>query len=501
MPSNARTLTAVIHQKGTTMTSVEDFLANLGKTTPAPAPVVRQPVAVPTLALPLLPYQQEAVRFALGRNESYLALDMGLGKTACAIAIAVASLSQSETPLVVVPPSLRTNWVREFHKFAPSVRVAVLSGTKPHALPTADVYIIGDSTVQHWAPSLMGKVDAIIVDEAHRHKNPDAKRAKALKDIARTLSGVRVLMSGTPTPNGRHAELPAQVEILGPTAWDEIGGKGKFWNHFCPKVDQWSRGNAYTEELHDLLHGSWMLRKRRGEVLDLPNKGRSGLHIEGRGTAVRRYIQAEEDLISFLHGEGRSWEGAQKAEALVKLTTLRHLAGEAKVEAVAEHIIDLLDEPGGVFVVAEHHDVMDRLADRLLRHGVATIRGGMTDAQKTEAVDAFTSGKKRVLIGQVISAGVGLTLHGGGINHRVVFAQLPWTPADLRQAEDRLHRIGQTHDVSVEVTLCSIDGRWTIDERLWGLLESKADSTGRLIDGEAEVLLDDIVGGVLDTYR
>lgn len=481
------------------MTTVEDFLAQLNSK-PAPAGAPRS-VVVPTLALPLLPYQQEAVEFALGRDESYLALDMGLGKTAIAIAVAVARVSDGQTVLVVVPPSLRTNWVREFHKFAPSVRVAVLSGTKPYALPTADVYIVGDSIIQYWTAHLLGKFDSLIVDEAHRHKNPDAKRAKCLRDIARTVAGPKVLMSGTPTPNGRHQELPAQVEILGPQAWSDIGGKGRFWTYFCPKVDQWSRGNANTEELHDLLHGSWMLRKRRGEVLDLPNKGRAGLHIEGRGPAVRKYTCAEDDLIAFLHGEGRKTEGALKAEALVQLTTLRKLAGEAKIEAVADHVSDLLDSPGGVFVVAEHHNVIDGLADRLLKHGVAVIRGGMDDKSKTQAVDDFTSGKKRVLIGQVVSAGVGLTLHGGGINHRVVFAQLPWTPADLRQAEDRLHRIGQTHDVSVEITLCSIDGRWTIDERLWGLLENKADSTGRLIDGETEVLLDDIVGGLLDTYR
>jgi SWI/SNF-related matrix-associated actin-dependent regulator 1 of chromatin subfamily A len=487
------------------MPTVEEFLAQLNAPAqPTPAQPVAEftPLPVPTLALPLLPYQCDAVRFALGRQESYLALDMGLGKTAIAIAVVVAYVSDGQTPaLVVVPPSLRTNWVREFQKFAPQVSVAVLSGTKPHALPNVDVLIIGDSTVQHWATTLAGKVSTLVVDEAHRHKNPDAKRAKALRDISATVAGSRVLMSGTPTPNGRHAELPAQIDVLGKTAWDQIGGKGVFWNHYCPKVDQWSRGNNDTEGLHQALHTTWMLRKRRDEVLNLPNKGRTGLHVEGRGTCVRRYKDAEDNLIAFLHGEGRSVEGAQKAEALVQLTTLRKLAGEAKIEAVAEHVTELLDTPGGVFVVAEHHAVIDGLADRLLKHGVAVIRGGMTDVQKTEAVDAFTSGKKRVLIGQVTSAGVGLTLHGDGLNHRVVFAQLPWTPADLRQAEDRLHRIGQTHDVTVEITLCSIDGRWTIDERLWGLLESKADSTGQLIDGESEPLLDDIVGGLLDTYR
>ena len=106
------------------------------------------------------------------------------------------------------------------------------------------------------------------------------------------------------------------------------------------------------------------------------------------------------------------------------------------------------------------------------------------------------------MVGQITAAGVGLTLHGNGLNHRVVVVQLPWTPADLRQAEDRLHRIGQTNDVEVEVALAHIDGRWTIDERLWTMLETKNFATGEVIDGEGDYLMADALAeGVLDTYR
>ena len=83
----------------------------------------------------------------------------------------------------------------------------------------------------------------------------------------------------------------------------------------------------------------------------------------------------------------------------------------------------------------------------------------------------------------------------------MVIAQLPWTPADLLQAEDRLHRIGQTNDVEIEICMAAIEGRWTIDERLWGQLEAKAFNACEVTDGEAEVLLEDIQGGVLDSYR
>jgi len=138
---------------------------------------------------------------------------------------------------------------------------------------------------------------------------------------------------------------------------------------------------------------------------------------------------------------------------------------------------------------------------KLSKHNPVAIRGGQSDKAKTASVDAFTSGKSRVLIGQITAASTGFTLHGGGLNNRVIIAQLPWTPADLRQAEDRLHRIGQTSDVLVEVALCHVDDRETIDERLFGQLEAKQYSTGRLIDGEGDVLIDEIFDGLLDSYR
>lgn len=480
---------------------VDDFLSALNNPTPAAPPAVKPLAAVP-LQLDLLPYQEEARDFALATPSSYLALDMGLGKTAVAIAVAASAKQAGLGPIaIVVPPSLRTNWVREIKKFAPWLRGVVIKDTKPRPLPNVDLYIIGDSMLTHWEQQLTGTVNTLIVDEAHRHKNHDAKRAKALTNIAAATKGRKVLLSGTPTPNGRHSELAGQLDILGPDAWSAVGGKGKFWNHYCPKVNSWgARGNNDTQGLHDSMK-AFMMRRKRDEVLTLPNKGRSAIAIEGSGKAARDYPRIEDDLIAFLNGEDKSIAGAVRAEALVRLGLLRHTAGMAKVEGVVEHVKELLDEPGGVFVVAEHKDVIDALYDKFISYGCAVIRGGMTDKQKTEAVDAFNSGAARVLIGQIIAAGVGLTLHGDGLNHKVVVAQLPWTPADLRQAEDRLHRMGQTSDVHVEITLCNIEGRWTIDERLWAVLEQKAFATGELIDGEGEYLLEGIQEGVLDSYR
>lgn len=472
------------------------------------------------LAVPLMDHQLRALEFAMARRNAYLALDMGLGKTATSIAIIAEAIVAGKSPaLIVVPPSLRLTWVKEFAKFAPSITVVVLRGRGTHALPPADVYIIGDATVNDWSQpddpnSLIGKVGTLIVDEAHRVKSPIAGRTKGAIRIANSIvDGYKVLLSGTPTPNGRNYEMGSQLDILGTDAWDAIGGKGKFFTHYCPierdangKLNKYGkRTNNDSLGLNTCMTSSFMMRMKRDEVLDLPNKGRTAVHIEGLGKAVKDYLLAEESLIAYLANEGKDWRAASRNEALVRLTVMRKLAGECKVKGIISHVKELLDnslaDNEGVFLVAEHHDVMFKLRDGLSKYGVVAINGMMDDKEKEESVRLFNSGKARVLVGQVKSAGVGLTLHGDGKNHHVIICQLPWSPSDLTQAEDRLHRIGQINDVNVEICLASIDGSWTIDERLWALLEQKAFSSGEIVDGKGEFLLEDIQDSIIDGYR
>lgn len=497
------------------------------------APSNAQAITPVDLALPLFDFQQEAVAHALRDSitqpYAYVGLDMGLGKTPVGISVAAALSAAGVKPtLISVPPSLRINWQREVRKFAPWLKVATITGSKPvegDILPDVDVLIIGDAGLAGWADYLTGRIGGLVVDEAHRFKNA-SKRAEALAQLAsgvklmepsykggqrkrvtltNVLPQVRVLMSGTPTPNGRHQELASQVDIMGDGAWKDIGGKGTFWNHYAPKVDRFgSRANHDGASLFKAMSGSWFFRRLRDDVLEMPNKGRTPVALECSGKYVKEYKHAEQDLIDYLAGkqDGKVSDGQRRSEALLKLGYLRRLAGYAKVQAVADHVKDILDsEPGGVFVVAENKQVIDDLMLKLSKYNPTTVRGGQSDTTKQAEIDDFVSGKSRVLIGQVTAAGVGLTLHGNGLNHRVVVAQLPWTPADLLQAEDRLHRIGQTHDVMVEVGISTIDGTLSIDERLWGMLEAKYFNSKTITEGEGEYLLDEVQEGLLDSYR
>lgn len=61
----------------------------------------------------------------------------------------------------------------------------------------------------------------------------------------------------------------------------------------------------------------------------------------------------------------------------------------------------------------------------------------------------------------------------------VVFAELHWTPANLMQAEDRAHRIGQKSCVNVHYLI----GENTLDHLLMRQLERKLETTGDLLNG------------------
>lgn len=485
------------------MTTLADILGMDAPAAPA-APVVR-PIKQVATAMPLFDWQRKEVDHILrGSQVSALFADPGLGKTAMAAAVIASCLADMyQRALVVVPASLTTNWVRELNKFTPNLSTAVLRGQKPNGIPDADILVISNMVLPHWVETLNASdIDVLIVDESHSFKDPKSKRTLAAKQIASTIDGPKVIMTGTPVPNGRYAEFVPQFDILGNEAWKGVGGRGEFYANFCPKIDSWgNRGSANGEELNRRLYSSFARRVRRDDVIKLAGKHRNPLVVDCDNSEAREYRRIVSDFIQWLRDSDRDPSRAMRAEAIVKLGAMRQAIGLAKVDGIVQHVEGLLrNTKGGVLIFAEHNDVMDTLLLQLARHRPVTVRGSTSPSGKTAAVDAFSSGDSRVLVGQITSAGVGLTLHGDGLNTNVVMAQIPWTPAQLTQAEDRIYRIGQPNPITSDVTIGRIDNEWTIDERLFGILSAKHLMIGEVMDDDGQ-LLDGIYDGLLDTFR
>ena len=104
----------------------------------------------------------------------------------------------------------------------------------------------------------------------------------------------------------------------------------------------------------------------------------------------------------------------------------------------------------------------------------------MTPKQKDAAQKAFMEDpSKMVFIGQIIAAGVGLTLT---VSHVMIFNNISYVFADNMQMCDRIHRIGQAKDVDIYVQIF----RGTQYERIWNTSLRKEFITNSVIKKENE---------------
>lgn len=462
------------------------------------------------LALPLLPYQRAGVKYILEQPEGRALLGdaPGLGKTAQLIAVAVRSRVEGQRTLFVVPPSLRENWRREVEKFAPHLTVEVLTGAKPYPLSGADVTVTGDATLVSWA-SVLGRegFGYVGVDESHRFKNEKAKKSVALGAITSTVKGRVVLASGTPCLS-RPLELVSQLRILG--VLDRVFGSDKSfkWRYCDPQPKFIGNRRVYTyegasetKELHDLLRSTVYIRRRKEDVLtELPAKRRAQLTVALDKATLREYTRIEQDFLSWVFEKGgrEAVVKASSAEAITRLTALLQELGKAKLSAGIEHIESLIDADEPVVVFAHHRSVINALIEECAKRAVddprwnaVVVYGGLGDERKQLAVDSFVSGKANIFIGNYESAGVGLTLTNSGDKAvtQWVGLQTCWTPSTLSQAEDRIHRIGQTEAVTCwHLTAVREDSTETLDGKLYALLNHKQEVVSSVLDGFAENL-------------
>lgn len=488
-------------------------------------PPTYTPIPMAPLAMPAFDWQKEAIEHVLTTGYGLIAYDMGTGKSVVGIGVAASAAAANTQPiLIVVPPTLIPTWEYEFSRFSPSTTIHVCSGVTPKPYPNVDILLIGDSVVQQWVPMLMGNIGGIIVDESHRMKNRSAKRTKALSELSSVTTGIKCLLTGTPLPNGRNEELVGQVNILGQKAWDDLGGYGNFWGTFWPKSagNGWGGGgNANVELLHDRSKAFTLRCRREDVVKDLPTKGRNLLRTTCSDKGMNDYLKAEQNLYNYIRDlpisdedKARKVAGAMKGEAIVLMNTLRQLSGKAKIAGVVDRVRDLLNPANatqvelpdgtmanpGVLIFAEHREVMDTLELKLLKYNPVTINGQTPKSMRQTMIDSFVNGESRVMIAHPLSAGVGLTLHGQGRNSHVIIAEQPWSPSTLTQSEDRLHRMGQTVPVTVEITIADMGDTVTIDERMAAALHNKHLNATMFLDGEEEELLS-VQGAVFQSYK
>lgn len=449
---------------------------------------------IPGLQKPLYPFQQEGVSFIERRNgKAIIGSEMGLGKTAQALAWL--QLHPEKRPVIaVVPASLKLNWQREAEMWMEKPSVQILSGTKAKEPIVGDIIIINYDILPAWLGVLQGiRAQVLILDEVHAVKNNAAKRTKAVKALARGIPHILAL-SGTPIVN-RPVEFYNALKLV-----DDEGVFPSFWKfamRYCGAKHNgfgWDfNGASNTEELYEKARKVMIRHSKKDVLTDLPDKTRSFLPLELSNS--KEYRKAENDFIRWVR-ETKGEDAArrvQSAEVMVKIEALKQLAVKGKLEQAIEWIRDFIEVDGKLVIFATHKFVIDALMG-MFEDVAVKVDGSVTGADRDKAVERFQNDEScRVFVGNIKAAGVGITLTAAS---NVAFLELPWSPGDLVQAEDRCHRIGQKNAVNIHYLLAA----GTIEETIAQVLDKKRRVLDAVLDGK-ETESESLLAELINTYE
>ena len=459
------------------------------------------------LAGELRPYQRQGLDFlahasSLGLG-ALLADDMGLGKTIQALAwiLHLRATSKQEGPqpaLVVCPASVVHNWEREAAKFAPGLRVLVLTsgGDRKQRLREIANY---DLVLTNYALLRMD-IEAwqdiplfiAILDEAQTVKNPKA----AISDAVRRLQAThRLALTGTPIEN-RALDLWSIMGFVNP---GYLGNRTDFSRRF-DRID----APAHTRRLLAARLRPMLLRRLKTEVApDLPERIEEQRMCEMLPAQRKLYLiklaEAREEIASIaLRGELKQ----QQIAILAILTRLRQICchpqlagakwtvGSGKFDALFDLLEPLLAEGHKVLLFSQFVKALELVQTEFKRRQIPShmLTGNDATKDRPGIVRAFEDDPEAcVFLISLKAGGTGLNLTAASY---VVLLDPWWNPAVEAQAIDRTHRIGQHRTVIAYRLLM----KGTIEERIWELQQRKSelvnsvlgdDSFARKLDKEA----------------
>jgi len=453
-------------------------------------------IEVPGIKKQLFPFQKQGVAFIEKRNgRALIADEMGLGKTIQAAAWL--QLHPEKRPAIIVcPASLKLNWAKEIKEtLSTNDNVQILQGTKPYPI-NGSIIIINYDILNSWVETLQAiNPQVLIMDEMHYVKNSSAIRTKAAKKLAKGIPHI-IALTGTPIVN-RPVEGFNIFQILDKNLFPN------FWTYvhrYCgARHNGWGwdfSGATNEEELNQILTSTIMIRRRKTDVLkDLPEKLYSFVPMELDNE--KEYRTAEAEFIEYLRGvKGKeAAEKAKKAEHLVKIEAMKQLAVKGKMKQAINWIRDFIEDGSKLVVFAVHKEVIDQLMNEF-KDVAVKIDGSTPTSERHKAVEAFQNDPNvKLFIGNIQAAGVGLTLTAASA---VAFLELPWTPGELQQAEDRCHRIGQKNAVNIYYLLAEN----SVEYKLAKLLDKKKEVLSTVIDGkpvEEKSLISELIESYLES--
>jgi SNF2 family DNA or RNA helicase len=467
----------------------------------------------------LYPHQGAGAIFLAITHKALITDEMGTGKTAMTISgLRLLHLSGWDIfpILIVCPNSMKRTWAREFEMWWPGLHVELLDGNQKqrvekiqnveHVLITniekvrlhskqaayGSIRLKGchvcepelsqekhpQSRCQRCPKDMNKRVwRSIVIDEAHRMKDPKAQQTRAVWACATKDTEFRYALTGTPIANNPIDMWAALhfINIFG----TERTTKSRYIDRWCYAslnpfggLEVHGLNPDTLDEFFSIIDPRMRRVPKKAVLHDLPPKVYETRYIEMSPKQKRAYRQMEEHLIAQLE------EGVLVAtNPLTQLTRLSQFAsafaeindeGRARLQLPSNKVDELIEfiddlEPGTPFgVFAQSRQLIELAGEALEKKGVKVgyITGSYGSDARDGFIQDFQAGHIQAMLCTYAAGGVGITLTRANI---MVKLQHSWSMVEERQAEDRFHRIGsEIHD---QVLIIDFLSEETVDVR------------------------------------
>ncbi|EMC92968.1 hypothetical protein BAUCODRAFT_42604, partial [Baudoinia panamericana UAMH 10762] len=452
--------------------------------------------------------------------------EMGLGKTIQIISF-LASLHYSDKltkPIIVVcPATVMKQWVNEFHRWWPPLRVSILHTSGSGMLDIkrearieddleVDMYGRKKATMNKGHKAAKRIVDRVVrdghvlvttysglqtyaelliptdweyavLDEGHKIRNPNTAITIYCKEL-RTHN--RVILSGTPMQNNL-TELWSLFDFVFPM---RLGTLVNFRSQFEIPIKQGGYANASNlqvetamkcaETLKDTISPYLLQRFKVDVAADLPKKSERVLFC--KLTKLQReayeWFLASEEMKSILSGKRQALYGVDILRKicnhpdLVEHKTLSKKAGynygsghkSGKMQVV-KALLEIWKRDGHKTLLFAQHRIMLDILETFIQgmdgFNYRRMDGNTSIKDRQDLVDEFNKDQDlHVFLLTTKVGGLGVNLTGAD---RVIIYDPDWNPSTDVQARERAWRLGQKREVEIYRLMTA----GTIEEKIY----------------------------------
>lgn len=310
----------------------------------------------------------------------------------------------------------------------------------------------------------------------HNCKNPQSQQGKG---ILKVKSDCMIAMTGTPLLNN-----PFDLYIILKWLGYEKHAFGAFKNHYATFGGYGGYevvGYKNLDELQEQLNAI-MLRRRKEEVLDLPEKTYIDEYVDMTSAQKKIYdevtAEVKENIDMIKTAPNPLAELIRMRQATGYTGILSSSVQEsAKLDRMEELVEEATENGKKVIIFSNWTQMTDEIMNRMRKYNPAVITGQTKDADRQSEVNRFQQDDTcKVFLGTTGAAGTGITLTAATVE---IFLDEPWNKGLYEQAVDRAYRIGQKNNLTVYTILC----KGTIDEKVHMLVAKKGAMSDAIVDG------------------